>query len=102
MELEKLLIGHSDIADAAVIGVPHPTSGEVPCAYVVLKESSSTVEDPNTISTQEIADYMEGKVAHFKQLRGGVRIVSEIPKSGSGKVLKRVLKEMEERREEEN
>ena len=40
-ELEALLKGHPDIADAAVIGIPDDTAGEVPRAHVVLKESAS-------------------------------------------------------------
>lgn len=41
----------------------------------------------------EIARWLEGRVAHYKRLRGGVRFVKEIPKNPSGKILRRVLKQ---------
>lgn len=61
---------------------------EVPLAYVVLKQgvdASPTVE-------REISDWLGTKVANHKKLRGGVKFTNEIPKSASGKILRRMLK----------
>lgn len=89
-ELEGYLVDHPLVDDAAVIGVhSEEHASELPRAYIVV--SSSGKEDDAT--AQEIIKFIEGKVAAHKRLRGGVRFVKEIPKSPSGKILRRVLKE---------
>ncbi|KAL9099562.1 MAG: hypothetical protein Q9163_004955 [Psora crenata] len=88
-ELEGLLTSHPAINDVAVVGLHnHAQATEVPRAYVVLKdgvEASAEME-------REIAQWLHVRVAHHKWLRGGVRFVKIIPKSASGKILRRVLK----------
>jgi len=89
-ELEGLLVGQAKVDDAAVIGVySEEHASELPRAYVKL---GSGVE-ANEQTAKEIVDYLHGKVAGHKRLRGGIRFVPEIPKSASGKILRRVLKE---------
>lgn len=88
-ELEALLLSHPSIADAAVIPTPDEKAGEVPKAFVVLKNQS-----PGTTMDQEIIDFIATRVAPYKRLRS-VEFVSEIPKSPAGKILRRVLKERE-------
>ncbi|KAJ3076857.1 hypothetical protein HDU98_011718 [Podochytrium sp. JEL0797] len=84
-ELEAYLIEHPAVADVAVIGRPHEASGEVPRAFVVLK--------PNVKCTEaELVAFIDKKVAPHKKLRGGVEFIAEIPKSASGKILRRVLR----------
>ncbi|XP_076464333.1 putative 4-coumarate--CoA ligase 1 [Babylonia areolata] len=85
-ELEDLLLSHPAVQDAGVIGVPDPAAGELPRAYLVLKQNV-------TASAEDIAKFVEGKVNPSKQLRGGVEFVEEIPRNQSGKILRRVLKE---------
>ncbi|RFU24017.1 hypothetical protein B7463_g12317, partial [Scytalidium lignicola] len=85
-ELEGLLLGHAMVVDAAVIGIPHPYSGEVPKAFLVLKDDSKKNE-----ARQELVDFVKSKVARFKWLDGGVEFVNEIPRSASGKILEPVL-----------
>lgn len=80
-ELEAALISHASIADAAVVPYPDPEAGEVPKAFVVLKTS---------ISPAEIMDYIAARVASYKRIRL-VEIVDHIPKSSSGKILRRLL-----------
>ncbi len=84
-ELEALLLTHPAVADAAVVGLPDEEAGEVPAGYVVLKPGS-------TATTEEVAGFVAGQVASFKQLRR-VTVVEAIPKSASGKILRRVLRD---------
>lgn len=85
-ELEAVILTHADVQDCAVLGVPDEAAGELPRAYVVLKNDRNVKEE-------DIAKYTESKVAPHKKLRGGVEFVSEIPKSAAGKILRRVLKD---------
>ena len=84
-ELEDLLRLNKKVQDVAVIGVPHERYGEVPRAYVV---KAPSVE----LSESELHDFVNSEVAEFKQLRGGVEFVQQIPKSPAGKILRRELK----------
>lgn len=89
-ELEGVLLGHTDIADACVIPIyDKERATEVPRAYVVLKPGNERTEEKG----QEIIVWIASKVAPHKQLRGGVRFIDEIPKNASGKLLRRVLKD---------
>ncbi|KAI9897802.1 hypothetical protein N3K66_007658 [Trichothecium roseum] len=89
-ELEAKLIGRQDIDDVCVIGVwDDKEHTEVPRAYVVTKPGVKGSED----LAKEIADWVAASVAHPKKLRGGVRFIDSIPKSASGKILRRVLKD---------
>uniref|UniRef100_A0A914Q9X2 Uncharacterized protein n=1 Tax=Panagrolaimus davidi TaxID=227884 RepID=A0A914Q9X2_9BILA len=85
-ELEHLLLSHSKVSDVAVVGIPNSEFGEVPRAFVVPKQS-------NTISEQELINFVKEKVSKYKQLRGGVEFVSQIPRTASGKILRRKIKE---------
>ncbi|KAF7315640.1 hypothetical protein MIND_00079500 [Mycena indigotica] len=86
-ELEATLLSHPRILDAAVIGVHSAElETEVPRAYVVA--------DPKGISADDIKALIKERLASYKQLRGGVVFVAEIPKSPSGKILRRELRAM--------
>lgn len=86
-ELEEILRDHPGVADAAVVGVPDDVNGEAPKAFVVLKSDQKLAE-------KDIADYVSGKVTEYKRLRGGVVFLDSIPKTPSGKILRRELKLM--------
>ncbi|KAI0204000.1 hypothetical protein F4808DRAFT_416582 [Astrocystis sublimbata] len=89
-ELEGVLQGHSDVADACVIPAhDRQRETEVPRAYLVLKPGVAGDET----KAQEIVTWLDGRVADHKKLRGGVRFINEIPKNASGKLLRRVLKD---------
>ena len=86
-ELEGLLLTHPAVADAAVIPVADEEAGEVPKGFVVLKADSQA-------TPQELMDFVAEHVAHYKKIRV-LEFIDEIPKSASGKILRRVLKDRE-------
>ena len=88
-ELEGILLAHPSINDVAVIGVyDKEEATELPRAYVVPKEGLGRTEEEK----KAIVDWLGKRVAGHKRLRGGVKWMDEIPKSASGKILRRVLK----------
>ncbi|KZF26824.1 acetyl-CoA synthetase-like protein [Xylona heveae TC161] len=89
-ELEGLLSSHPKVADVAVVGVhiPHEAT-EVPRAYVV----PATGVNAGKETEDEIVAWLSERVAHYKRLRGGIRFIDAVPKTLSGKILRKVLKE---------
>ncbi len=84
IEVEGVMLRHADVLEAAIVGVPHEKWGEVPHAFIVLKKGAST-------SIDELLQYARDHLAHFKAPHG-VTIVSELPKTATGKVQKYVLR----------
>jgi 4-coumarate--CoA ligase len=90
-ELEGHLVNHDLIDDVAVVGVESEELGtEVPRAYVVPKGGHKAVQEGDD---RLIVQWLNGRVANHKKLRGGVRFVDAVPKSASGKILRRILKD---------
>lgn len=87
-ELEAVLLSHPAIADAAVIPLRHEEAGEVPKAFVALKPGASA-------TAEEILAYVSERVAPYKKIRQ-LEFIDEIPKSASGKILRRLLIEREQ------
>ncbi|MEM6109933.1 AMP-binding protein [Mycobacterium sp. 050272] len=84
-ELEALLLTHPGIADVAVVGVVHNVSGEeIPKAFVVRQVGTA-------LSKGEVIDFVAAKVAPYKKIRQ-VEFVEKIPKSATGKILRRDLR----------
>jgi acyl-CoA synthetase (AMP-forming)/AMP-acid ligase II len=82
-ELEALLLTHPSVADAAVVPVPDDEAGEIPKAFVVLKNG-------NDLNADELMSFVAGQVAPHKKIRR-VEFIEKIPKSPSGKILRRLL-----------
>jgi acyl-coenzyme A synthetase/AMP-(fatty) acid ligase len=77
-----------------VIAVPDDKAGEVPKAFVV-KSSSEGLKENDRMVAREIAKHVEEHKARHKWLNGGVEFVDIIPKSPSGKILRRLLRDQE-------
>lgn len=86
-ELEDLLLGHPAVADAAVVGVPDDYAGERPFAFVVLRPGADAARAPD-----DVVAYVKEARTRSKWL-AGVRVVHAIPKSPSGKILRRILRD---------
>jgi len=91
-ELEALLVQHPAVMDAAVIPSPDPNAGEVPKAFVVRSPGAEITEG-------ELMSYVSDRVPSYKKVRR-VEFIEEIPRSLSGKILRRVLVERERARKD--
>jgi len=83
-ELEAILMEHPAVQDCAVVGMPDQDSGEIPKAFIVLREGM-------TAGPAELMAFVADRVAPYKKIRD-VAFIPEIPKNFSGKILRRVLK----------
>jgi long-chain acyl-CoA synthetase len=87
-ELEELLFQHPAIANAAVVGKRDVAVGELPVAFVVLREGA-------TATGADVLAFVNERVVPYKKLRD-IRVVDDIPVSAAGKVLRRQLRELVE------
>jgi acyl-coenzyme A synthetase/AMP-(fatty) acid ligase len=88
-EVEAVLLEHPAIRDCGVVGRPCPEAGEIPCAFVVLREEYADCEQMR----REICGYVSERLSHHKQPRE-IRVVAAIPRNPSGKILRRELRGM--------
>lgn len=88
-------MSHPLISDAAVIGVPSsdPVDGELPRAYIVRKPG----HDGDELTNDQVKQYVAERLAKYKQLNGGIVFVQNLPKTASGKYLKRNLRDLYEK-----
>jgi fatty-acyl-CoA synthase len=84
VEVEQALCAHPAVLEAAVVGMPHERWGEVPRAFVTLRPSQS-------VDVAGLAVFVAGRLAKFK-VPARIDIVDELPKGGSGKILKNELR----------
>ena len=85
IEIENIAVGHKKVAEAAVIGVPHPKWDERPLLIVVPSENDK-------INKKEILDYLKGKIASW-WMPDDVVFIDEIPHTATGKIQKLALRE---------
>jgi acyl-CoA synthetase (AMP-forming)/AMP-acid ligase II len=85
-ELEAILITHPHVSDCAVIGIPDEQAGELPKAFVVAARDDFDADG--------VMQFVAEQVAPFKRLRA-IEVIDEIPKSPSGKILRRQLRDRE-------
>ena len=87
-ELEAIIVTHPAVADVAVVGMPDDEAGELPKAFVSL----SSNDKDQSVSAQDIRDFVAEHVASYKQIHE-VEFIDRIPKSASGKILRRFLRD---------
>jgi long-chain acyl-CoA synthetase len=86
-EVEAMMYRHPSIAEVGVVGVPDPYRGEDPIAFVVLKPDAQ-----GKVREEQIAEWCRAEMAVYKAPRL-IRFIDALPKTASGKILKRVLRE---------
>ncbi|MER8188687.1 acetate--CoA ligase, partial [Kitasatospora sp. NPDC094015] len=100
-EVESALVGHPAVAEAAVVGATDTTTGQAIVAFVILRSTATTTTDGNGDDGDLIADLRNhvgrtlGPIAKPKQ----IKIVAELPKTRSGKIMRRLLRDIAEGRE---
>jgi fatty-acyl-CoA synthase len=87
VEVEQAVVSHPAVLEAAVVGVPDEQWGERPKAFVVLVEGASA-------TPEELIEHVKGRIARYKAPRD-VELVTELPKTSTGKVQKFELRERE-------
>jgi long-chain acyl-CoA synthetase len=90
-QIEALFLEHPAVLDVAVIGRPDQEAGEVPKAFVVLREGHEV------LNAVELMDWVNGQLATFKHVRA-IEYIEAIPRNPSGKILRRVLKQQDQQK----
>jgi long-chain acyl-CoA synthetase len=88
-EVESVLLEHPAVRDCGVVGCPDPDAGEIPVAFVVLRDGTVASEKLKA----ELCGFVADRLTRYKQPRA-VRFVEAIPKTGSGKILRRELRQL--------
>jgi acetyl-CoA synthetase len=98
-EIESALVSHPKVAEAAVVGASDETTGQAVCAFVILKESAleEGEEAPDSL-IQELRSHVQKEIGAIAKPRQ-VMVVAELPKTRSGKIMRRLLKDVAENRE---
>ena len=92
-ELEALIITHPDVADVAVLGIPDEEAGELPKAFIVLRDDANSANnDQMAKKSVDIMQFVSKQVAKYKAIQE-IQWVDAIPKSPSGKILRRHLRD---------
>ena len=89
-ELEAVLRRHSGVVDCAVVGKPDSEAGEIPKAFIVLRNKNKS-----EVNAEDIMNFVRAQVDEYRQVRE-VEFTRAIPRSASGKILRRILREEEE------
>lgn len=94
-EIEDVLSEDPGVQQVIVVGVPHPVFGEAARAFVVLKQRFHPSEEETVIQSEatRIAELVAGKLSYHKHLHGGVEFVDSIPETGTGKQLRRAVRD---------
>jgi acyl-CoA synthetase (AMP-forming)/AMP-acid ligase II len=88
-EVESLLLEHPAVRDCGVVAKPDLDAGEIPCAFVVLRDGFT----PSDALGKELRDFVADRLAHHKQPRE-IRFVDAVPRTPSGKILRRELRKV--------
>jgi acetyl-CoA synthetase len=94
-EIESALVSHPMVAEAAVVGASDPDTGQAPVAYVILRESAG---DGGADIAKVLSDHVRTEIGPIAKPRQ-IMIVPELPKTRSGKIMRRLLRDVAEKRE---
>uniref|UniRef100_T1GWB0 AMP-dependent synthetase/ligase domain-containing protein n=1 Tax=Megaselia scalaris TaxID=36166 RepID=T1GWB0_MEGSC len=89
-EIEELVLEIPEVADICVVGIPDVVTINLPAALIIRKNGS-------TLSQETIQKYVADKMPHYKHLTGGVYFVDSLPRTPSGKILRRKAREVAEK-----
>jgi len=90
-EVEDVLADHPIVAEAAVVGFPHPIKGEGVYAYVILKETSEQVSEESI--SEELRKIVKTKISGFA-IPDHILFTPGLPKTRSGKIMRRILRKI--------
>jgi acyl-CoA synthetase (AMP-forming)/AMP-acid ligase II len=96
-ELEECLLKHPAVADCGVVGVPDERAGELPRVYVQ-RSTNAAASLPDAELKKAIFDFVKDQKARYKWFDGGIVFIDVIPRSPSGKILRRVLRDRKDER----
>jgi AMP-binding enzyme C-terminal domain len=93
--IESALVSYPKVAEAAVVGATDEMTGQAPCAFVILRESAG---DGGADMIQELRDHLAHEIGAIAKPRQ-IMVVAELPKTRSGKIMRRLLRDVAEKRE---
>jgi acetyl-CoA synthetase len=94
-EIESALVSHPKVAEAAVVGATDDMTGQAVCAFVILRESAG---DGGEDIVQELRNHVAKEIGAIAKPRQ-IMVVAELPKTRSGKIMRRLLRDVAEKRE---
>ena len=97
-EIESALVSHPKVAEAAVVGASDATTGQAPVAFVILRGSVGAEESGGTAILAELRNHVAKEIGPIAKPRQ-IMIVPELPKTRSGKIMRRLLRDIAEHRE---
>jgi acetyl-CoA synthetase len=98
-EIESALVSHDDVAEAAVVGATDETTGQAVCAFVILRhEALERGEHAGPELVAELRNHVAKEIGPIAKPRQ-IMVVEELPKTRSGKIMRRLLRDVAENRE---
>jgi acetyl-CoA synthetase len=97
-EVESALVSHPTVAEAAVVGASDPTTGQGIVAFVILRGDTAHDETKGEQAIQQLRDHVAQEIGPIAKPRQ-ILVVDELPKTRSGKIMRRLLRDVAEHRE---
>ncbi|HOA57756.1 MAG TPA: acetyl-coenzyme A synthetase, partial [Dermatophilaceae bacterium] len=97
-EIESALVSHPKVAEAAVVGANDEMTGQAVVAFVILRAGSSHADDDNTGIVEELRNHVAKEIGPIAKPKR-ILIVPELPKTRSGKIMRRLLRDVAEGRQ---
>jgi acetyl-CoA synthetase len=94
-EIESALVSHPSVAEAAVVGASDPTTGQAVCAFVILRSDAAVATEEETVAA--LRAHVATEIGPIAKPRS-IMVVAELPKTRSGKIMRRLLRDVAENR----